>query len=96
MEWKQILQKYETYFNTISKKQIMAHQVAHKILGSSFQLEFTIDYMKYIENTTKNTIENTTKNTTENKIEENDFIPIPTSTKIIKRKRRKKKISEKK
>lgn len=88
MEWKQILQKYETYFNTISKKQIMAHQVAHKILGSSFQLEFTIDYMKYIENTTKNT--------TENKIEENDFIPIPTSTKIIKRKRRKKKVSEKK
>ena len=88
MEWEQILQKYETYFNTISKKQIMAHQVAHKILGSSFQLEFTIDYMKYIENTTKNT--------TSNKIEENEFIPIPQSTKIIKRKRRKKKVSEKK
>ena len=80
MEWEHILQKYKTYFNDISQKQRMAHQVAHRILGSSYQLEFTIDYMKYKEDKEKEV----------EKKESNVF--IPTEVKIVKRKRKKKKI----
>ena len=39
--------KYAKYLDSISEKHRMAHKVAHDVLGSSYQLQYTIDYTRY-------------------------------------------------
>lgn len=48
LTWDEIKESYKGYLDTIPKKQVMAHKVAYDVLGSSYQIMFTIDYMKWV------------------------------------------------
>jgi mRNA-degrading endonuclease HigB of HigAB toxin-antitoxin module len=67
--------EFPEYFAQLDNKMIQAHEVAFRILGNSYQLEFTIDYQKWIKNQKQNENENQNQkqnqpadnNSTENK-----------------------------
>lgn len=41
--------KYKTYLDTLDPKRRLAHEVAFEVLGSSYQLPYTMDYLEYKE-----------------------------------------------
>jgi hypothetical protein len=58
--------EFPEYFAQLDNKMIQAHEVAFRILGNSYQLEFTIDYQKWIKNQKQNENENQNQKQNEN------------------------------
>jgi hypothetical protein len=45
-------ENYAEYLNSLSEKKRLAHRIAFEVLGTSYQLPYTMDYLEYQKNAT--------------------------------------------
>jgi hypothetical protein len=49
-------EKYAEYLNSLSEKKRLAHRIAFEVLGTSYQLPYTMDYLEYQKNAASATV----------------------------------------
>jgi hypothetical protein len=54
--FQEFIHEFHEYFSELDDKMKQAHEVAFRILGNSYQLEFTIHYQEWIKNKNKSQV----------------------------------------